>query len=98
MHIHRTTVPGRGVLHQVVIRDGERICLLVDAARNRHLFTYRGGELDEPTRAIRLEPDEAGEVAEILHLANAPAGHRPIADRLRSRQRRVDELIGERGR
>ena len=46
---------------------------------------------DEPTRAIVLEPDEADQVAELL-------ANRPVADRLLSRQRRVDELIGERGR
>ena len=90
MHIYRTMVPGSGVLHQIVTRDGERFCLLVDAAHNRHLFTY-GGELDEPARAIVLEPDEADQVAELL-------ANRPVADRLLSLERRVDELIGERGR
>ena len=46
---------------------------------------------DEPTRAIVLDPDVADQVAELL-------ANRPVADRLLSRQRRVDELIGERGR
>jgi TrkA domain protein len=91
MLIDRTTVPGSGMLHQFVTRDGERFCLLVDAASNRHLFTYDGRDLDEPARAITLEPDEADQVAEILHT-------HPIADRLLSLERRVDELIGERGR
>ncbi|MGH3678680.1 MAG: hypothetical protein ACRDU5_23650 [Mycobacterium sp.] len=91
MQIHRTTVPGSGVLHQIVTRDGDSFCLLVDRAANRHLFTYGGGELDEPSRAIVLEPDEADQVAQILH---SP----PIADRLLSLERRVDELSGERGR
>ncbi len=91
MHIDRTMVPGSGVLHQIVTRDGERFCLLVDASHNRHLFTYDGGELDEPTRAIVLEPDEADQVADLL-------ASRPVADRLLSLERRVDELIGERGR
>jgi TrkA domain protein len=102
MHIYRTMVPGSGVLHQIVTRDGERCCLLVDAACNRHLFTYDGSELDEPTRAIVREPDEADEVASrwprFLHRAHATAADRPIADRLLARQRRVNELIGERGR
>jgi TrkA domain protein len=91
MHINRTVVPGSGVLHQIVTRDGESFCLLVDATHNRHLFTYDGGEPDEPTRTIVLEPDEADQVAEILH-------SRPIVDRLLWLERRVDELIGERGR
>jgi TrkA domain protein len=91
MHIYRTTAPDSGVLHHIVTREGERICLLVDAARNRHLFTYAGRDVDAPARAIVLEPDEADQVAEILH-------SRPIADRLLALERRVDELIGERGR
>ena len=32
MHIYRTMVPGSGVLHQILTRDGESFCLLVDAA------------------------------------------------------------------
>jgi TrkA domain protein len=81
MRIDRMTVPGNGVLHQIVTRDGERFSLLVDADHNRHLFTYGAGDLDDdpdmPAETIVLEPDEADEVAEILH-------SRP-------------ELIGERG-
>jgi TrkA domain protein len=91
MHIDRTTVPGSGVLHHILTRDGERLCLLVDAADNRHLFTYDASDLDVPARTIVLEPDEADQVAEIMH-------SRRIADRLRSLERRLDELIGERGR
>ena len=28
MHIYRTMVPGSGVLHQILTRDGESFCLL----------------------------------------------------------------------
>jgi TrkA domain protein len=91
MQIDRTTVPGSGVLHHILTRDGERFCVLVDTADNRHLFTYGASDLDVPARVIVLEPDEADQVAEILH-------SRAIADRLLSLERRVDELIGERGR
>ena len=91
MRIDRTTVPGSGVLHHLVTRDGERFCLLVDGASNRHFFTYDGSDLDVHARAIFMEPDEADQVAEILH-------SRPLSDRLTSLERRIDELIGERGR
>lgn len=90
MRIDRTTVPGNGTLHRIVTRDGEPLCLLVDAASNRHLFTYGGADRDVPAREIVLEPDEADRLAEILH-------SHPLADRLLSLERRVDELIGERG-
>jgi TrkA domain protein len=97
MHIDRRTVPGSGVLHQIVTRDGERFCLLVDARRNRHPFTYGGGDLDAPARAIVLEPDEADQVAEILHRATRQQGTGRLPNRLLSLERRADELIGERG-
>ena len=85
MRIDRMPVPGNGMLHHVVTRDGKRFCLLIDADRNRHLFTYHTDDADDaaadvdiPAESIVLEPDEADEIAEILHT-------RP-------------ELIGERGR
>ena len=90
MRINRTTVPGNGMLHRIVTRDGEQLCLLVDAASNWHLFTYYGCDRDVPVREIVLQPDEADQLAEILH-------SHPLADRLLSLERRVDELIGERG-
>jgi K+/H+ antiporter YhaU regulatory subunit KhtT len=92
MHIYRTRAPGNDVVVQhITTRDGERLCLLVDDEGSRHLFTYDGGDLDTPAWEIVLEPDEADRLAEILH-------SRPVQDRLLSRERRVDELIGERGR
>ena len=90
MRINRTTVPGNGMLHRIVTRDGEQLCLLVDAASNWHLFTSDGADRDVPVREIVLQPDEADQLAEILH-------SHPLADRLLSLERRVDELIGERG-
>ncbi|MFD4181245.1 hypothetical protein [Rhodococcus sp. NPDC058514] len=90
MDINRTTVPGQGVLHHIVTRAGEHLCLLVDAGTRRVLI-YDESDLDVPARSIALEPDEADQVAEILQ-------SRPIADRLASLERQVNELIGERGR
>ena len=89
MYVDRMSMPGRGVLHSFRTRSGGRFCLLIDTADNRHLFTYDARDLDVPAREIVLEPDEADQVADILQT-------RPIADRLLSLQRRVDEPIGER--
>ncbi len=91
MHIDRTTVPGSGVLHHIITREGERFGVLVEPDLNRHLYIYDQGDPDVPERTIQLEPDEADQLAEILH-------SQPIADRLLELERRVDELIGERGR
>jgi hypothetical protein len=99
MHIHRNAVPGHDVVvHHITTRGGERLCLMVDDGGSRHLFTYDGGDLDTPAWEIVLEPDEADQLAEMLHWAHASAGDRSIKDRLLSLERRVDELIGERGR
>jgi len=90
MDIYRTTVPGRGALHNIVTRHGQRFSLLVDDVGDRRLFAYDGDDADEPVGDVLLEPDEADQLAEILHT-------RPIVDRLLVLERRVDELIGERG-
>src|SRR5262245_25560464 len=92
MHISRITVPGNdAVVHHMTTRRGERLCLMLDDRGDRHLFAYDEGDRDAPAWEILLQPDEADQVAEILHT-------RPIADRLLLLERRVDELIGERGR
>jgi TrkA domain protein len=90
MRIDRTTVAGNGLLHHIIPRRGGRFGLLVDADNSRHLFTYEESDPDVPAQAILLEPDEADQVAEILH-------SQPTTDRLLALERRVRELIGERG-
>ena len=85
-------MPGNDVVvHHITTRGGDRLCLMVEHGGSRHLFTYDGGDLDAPAWEIVLESDEADQLAEVLH-------SRPIKDRLLSLERRVDELIGERGR
>ena len=61
MHIDRTMVPGSGVLHQIVTRDGERFCLLVDASTTgtcspttaASSTSPPGRSCSNPTRPIR---------------------------------------------
>lgn len=89
MYIKRTTVPGVGALHHIVARHGGRLGLFVDSDSNRHLFVYGDADLDVPAGEIVLEPDEADQLADMLR-------SRPIADRLLSLERKLDELIGER--
>jgi hypothetical protein len=91
MSIDRTTVPGKGVLHHVVARAGGHLYLLVDPRGPRHMLCYDDSDLEVPARAIALAPDEADQVAEILH-------SQPIADRLASLERQVRDLIRGRGR
>jgi TrkA domain protein len=89
MRIDRMTVAGNGVLHHVVPRRGGRFGLLVDADNTRCLFTYEGDDLDVPAQAILLEPEEADQVAEILHTQS-------IADRVLELERQVSELTEKR--
>ncbi|TSE01932.1 hypothetical protein FOS14_00605 [Skermania sp. ID1734] len=84
MEITRSTVPGAGVLHQLITRDGQRFAVLV--TRDRQLFVYDGA--DEPYQVIALEPDEADQVAQLLQ-------SRSIPDRLATVERLVDQLIRE---
>jgi K+/H+ antiporter YhaU regulatory subunit KhtT len=90
MRIDRTTVPGGGTLHHIVTRAGGRLCVLVNRDGDRHVFVYDDDHTDEPANELVLAPEEADGIAEILQ-------SRPIADRVRSLERRVDALIGERG-
>lgn len=90
MRVNRTTAPGSGVIHHLVTRAGDRLCVLAGIDGHRRLFGYdRDG--DEPAWTVGLEPDEADGLADILH-------SRPITDRVTTLEQRVDALIGERGR
>lgn len=90
MRIYRTTVPDRGAVHNIVTRHGQRFSLLVDHVGDRRLYAYDRDDADEPAKEIVLEPDEADQLAEILHT-------QPITDRLLELERRVGELIGGQG-
>lgn len=87
MDITQTTVPGAGVLHDCITRDGQHFRILVDRSGQRQLFVY-GVVGSEPVATIVLASDEADLVAEIVH-------SKPIPDRMADLERRVAELAGE---
>lgn len=86
MDIDRTTIPGAGVLHSFHTRHGTRFALLTHSSGARRLLAYSSGS-DEPTVDIELEPDEADQVAELMH-------SRPVGDRLTRLEQRLDLLTG----
>ncbi|MFB7874797.1 MULTISPECIES: hypothetical protein [unclassified Nocardia] len=88
MDIDRTTIPGAGVLHSFRTRGGARFALLTESAGARRLLGYTAGS-DEPTVDIALEPDEADQVAELMHSS-------PLGDRLARLEQRLDLLTGKR--
>lgn len=87
MRIDLSTVPGKGMLHHCRARDRSRFCLIVHGDGPRQIVVYRADDRDIPLQAITLDPDEADQVAELLHSA-------PILDRLAMLERRLDELGG----
>jgi hypothetical protein len=85
MHVDRMTSPRDGVQHRILTRAGERFCVTVEMDSSCRLITYGGAAPDGSAHSIVLGPDEADQVAEILHT-------RPVADRLRSLARQIGQL------
>jgi TrkA domain protein len=91
--ITRATVPGIGTVHHFHTRAGRRFGVLVDGRGRRSLLFYDAGPVedpDEPVLRIVIEPDEADELAEVLH-------SRPMSDRLAEVERRLADLTGPGG-
>ncbi|MFD5179100.1 hypothetical protein ACFWM1_25060 [Nocardia sp. NPDC058379] len=88
MDTDRTTIPGTGVLYSFRTRRGTRFALLTEPTGTRHLLTYAPGS-DEPAADIALAPDEADQVAELLHSSS-------VRDRLARLERRLDHLSTDR--
>ncbi|MFE7723152.1 hypothetical protein ACFU44_29450 [Nocardia rhizosphaerihabitans] len=84
MDTDRTTIPGTGVLHHFRTRAGTRFALLTESTGTRHLLTYAAGS-DEPATDIALTPDEADQIAELLHSSS-------VRDRLARLEQRIAHL------
>lgn len=87
MDITRTTLPGGGVVHHLRTRAGQRFGALVDNTDRRWLLIYDSVDPDVPSQRIALDPDEADQLAGILHT-------RSVADRLADVELRLAELLG----
>lgn len=87
MDITYNTVPGVGAVHQFRTRGGQRFGVLVERAGRCSLLIYDAGDPDVPVQTIVMQPDEADQVAEILHSRSLP-------DRLADVERRLAELSG----
>jgi TrkA domain protein len=87
MDTTHSTVPGAGVLHDCLTRDGQQFRILVGRPGRREIFIYDSAEPDRVVARIVLEEDEADQVAELLHT-------QPITDRIAELERRVARLAG----
>ncbi|MBF6241528.1 Uncharacterised protein [Nocardia otitidiscaviarum] len=85
MQVDRSTVPGRAVLYHCRPRDGSRFGIVGDRDGIQQLVIYDPADGDTPLQTITLEPDEADQLAQLLHSA-------PIRDRLAELERRVNQL------
>lgn len=84
MDITRNTIPGIGHAHDCTTRSGHRFGVLVEHTGRRRLLVHGRGD-DEVPEHIVLEPDEADQLADLLH-------QRSVADRLAELERQVAEL------
>ena len=87
MEITHSTVPGAGVLHDCLTRDGQQFRILVARPGRYEIFVYDQADPDRIAGTIVLEEDEADQVAEVLH-------SQPITDRIAELERRVARLAG----
>jgi len=91
MKVTQITVPGGGVLHDVLTRDGEQFRLLVEPTGERRIFIDDPEDRDRLLVELVLDQGEADAIADILHSS-------PIRDRVASLERRLDEHLEVRDR
>ncbi|GGL06845.1 hypothetical protein [Nocardia jinanensis] len=88
MDIDRGTVPGQGTVHHLLTRSGDRFALVTGTDGAKHIHVYRTAR-DEPVQSIALGPDEADQLAELLHSS-------PLPDRVARLERLMGQLAGDR--
>lgn len=89
--MHRSNVPGGDALHSLVTRSGQEFRILVEESGLRRVYIDDPNDRDRLLVEIVLEPDEADEVADLLHST-------PIVDRVASLERRLEEHLEQRAR
>ncbi len=78
--IDATPLPGVGLRHDLVTRDGVRLAVITHHTGRRELVIYAAGDPDRCLASARLEADESAALAEVLggpHLGSErrPAEH-----------------------
>ncbi|MFG1943798.1 hypothetical protein [Nonomuraea sp. NPDC048826] len=89
MEITPATVPGTGTIHQITTRGGDRLAIIDFRDGRRGLTVYENGDPDDTGYVVELEPDEADQLAELLH---SPS----LDDRLAAIEQRLAELAARR--
>ncbi|MGW0181177.1 hypothetical protein [Nocardia sp. NPDC003345] len=87
MDIDLHTVPGQGTVHHLLTRSGDRFALVTGTDGGKHIHVYRAAQ-DEPVQTVALAPDEADQLADLLHSA-------PLPDRVARLERLTQRLAGD---
>jgi len=66
VNVERTELPGVGVRYDFVTGAGARVGVLVHRTGRRELLVYDSRDADSCRAVIRLEPEEAGTLTELL--------------------------------
>jgi TrkA domain protein len=64
--IHETQLPGVGVRHDFVTRDGDRVAVVAHRSGDRELVVYEPEDPDAARVALRLGPDDAQALSQML--------------------------------
>lgn len=64
--IEETTLPGVGIRHEFVTREGDRIGVLSHRSGYRELLVYDDADPDRCSEIVRLDDDDAAALAELL--------------------------------
>ena len=78
--IHETQLPGVGVRHDFVTRDGEQVAVIAHRSGDRELVVYDPEDPDATRFALRLSPQDAQTLDQLL------GGPRVAGEQARPRQ------------
>ena len=89
VQVEETRLPGVGLRHDFVTREGRRVGVVWERTGRRDLLVYDSRDPDACSESVRLRPEEADALAELL---GAPR----LVERLASLREQVPGLVTER--
>lgn len=84
--IQEVKLPGVGIRYEFETSEGNRIGVITHRTGSREIYLSRPDDPDEMTRVLRLLPDDARTLAELL-------GATRIAQQLAELQQRIEGLV-----
>ncbi len=84
--IHEVKLPGVGIRYEFETSEGKRIGVITHRTGSREIYVSRPDDPDEMARVLRLLPDDARTLADLL-------GATRIAQQLADLQQRIEGLV-----